>query len=150
MICYISKKSKNLFTQLHENMNKELKDLSDSFEGGGRILNENPFFLEERARIAAFYEEEKKSLAKYRQFIVIEEMEEYKNFDGESVIIGCSVDVLFNGHPISYKILGTKEGNMDENILSCEAPISIAILGKKVGDTIPFRDDELKIISVCL
>ena len=63
----------------------------------------------------------KKSLwDKWNAAIVIEDTEEYKNFDGKTVIRGSVVKINMDDEECEYQIKGSDEGNINEDILSCE------------------------------
>ena len=56
--------------------------------------------------------------------------------------------MLIDGEEESYIILGNNEGDYEKNIISCNAPISKAVLGKKVGESIIFNDMKITILHV--
>jgi len=150
-LCYVSRANANYLLKLDEQMRKELKSLAESVESGGnRILEENPFFLQERARIMETYDRQKREQSKYLNTVIIEEMEQYKNFDSVTVIIGCKVKIEDDGEIEEYQILGTNEGDIYNKILSCNAPMSTELIGRKVGDSFPFRGSIIKILEVSL
>ena len=112
-------------------------------------LRENQEFMQ--LRVQAMYDlpAKKKSMAeKCNNVCVIEDMDEYKNFDGKTAIIGSKVKLDFDGDICEYTILGTDEGNIDEDILSCDAPIAKALLGKEIGDEVLFNDETIRILDV--
>lgn len=75
----------------------------------------------------------------YRSAVIIEETEEYMNWDVTTVSRKCEVDLEIEGEVEKYTILGHGEANVLDNVLSCEAPIAIKLLGKKVGDVVYFN-----------
>lgn len=112
-------------------------------------LRENSEFMQ--LRVKAMYElpQKKENLWKRcNEAIIIEDMDSYKNFDGQTVIVGCIVEVRFDGENCRYTILGTDEGNIKESVLSCNAPIARALLGKHIGESIVFNDMKVSILSV--
>lgn len=112
-------------------------------------LRENPEFME--LRVKAMYELPRKRdelWQKYNAAIIIQEMQEYKQFDGTDVIIGAKVTLEFNGEECTYVILGNDEGDLENNILSCEAPLSKAIINRKEGEIIQFGKNTIKILKV--
>jgi transcription elongation GreA/GreB family factor len=102
-------------------------------------------------RVKAMYElpQKKEELwNKYENAIIIEDMDEYKNFDGNTVIRGCNVSLMLDDEKVDYFISGTDEGNIDEDIMSCSAPIAEAILNKNIGDKILFNGFYIEILNV--
>jgi len=84
----------------------------------------------------------------YRNAVIIEETEEYKNWDATTVSRKCEVDLEIDGEVERYTILGHGESNVLENVVSCEAPIAIKLLGKKTGDAIEFNGMKIVIKGV--
>lgn len=112
-------------------------------------LRENPEFMS--LRVKAMYElpaQKRELWNRYENAAIIEESEAYKNFDGNTVIIGSVVTIDFDGDIEEYTILGNAEGDIDTNILSCGAPISEALLGHVVGDSVIFNAMTMKILKV--
>lgn len=68
--------------------------------------------------------------------IIIEETPEYINWDGNTIIRKCEEQLNVGGEVENFKILGSNEGNIDNNILSCNAPLVLALIGHKVGDVV--------------
>ena len=56
------------------------------------------------------------------------------------VQVGSTVTVDSGGKEKTYTILGSSEPDPARGIVSYTSPIGIALLGKKVGDVVPFRD----------
>ena len=111
-------------------------------------LRENPEYMSLRVKLMYELPQKKKRLYEScKNSIIIEDMEEYKNFDGTTVIIGSEVQLLIDGEEECYKILGNCEGGLEETI-SCVAPLAQAILNKRVGDKIKFRDMQICILAV--
>ena len=54
----------------------------------------------------------------------------------------------YDGDEEVYTILGSNEGDFQNGFLSCESPLVLALLGKKVGDVIDFNGSIIKIVSV--
>ncbi len=112
-------------------------------------LRENSEYMD--LRVQAMYslpEKRKQLFQRYQTAIIIEETDDYKKFDGTKVIIGSKVQLIFDGYEEEYTILGNEEGNLDEDIISCESPLAQVLIGKKVGETIDFNGISIKIISV--
>lgn len=112
-------------------------------------LRENPEYMALRVKVMYTLPEQKKiAYERYKNAIIIEDSEEYKNFDGTTVIKGSQVQLLIDGKEKSYTILGSSEGNLKHSIISCEAPIAKALLSKKVGESIKFNNMDIVILSV--
>lgn len=112
-------------------------------------LRENPEFME--LRVKAMYElpAKKQSLwERYNSAIVIEETDEYKNFDGNTVIRGCEIKVQIDGEECKYQIKGSNEGDIFNDILSCDAPMAQALLGHKIHEVVKFNDMKIRVMSV--
>lgn len=112
-------------------------------------LRENPEYMALRVKVMYTLPEQKKiAYERYKNAIIIEDSEEYKNFDGTTVIKGSQVQLLIDGREESYTILGSSEGNRKQRIISCESPIAKALLSKKVGESIKFNNMDIFILSV--
>ena len=88
--------------------------------------------------------------AKIRNAKIIDE----KEIDTKTVQIGNTVvlhDEEFD-EDVEYTIVGSTEVNVAENKISNESPIAVAILGKKVGETVsiesPNGNYDIKIVSI--
>ncbi len=79
---------------------------------------------------------------------IIEETDEFLNWDYNTVIRMCKVGFTMNGIKQEFTILGKNECDTFNKILSCEAPLVLALLGHSVGDTVTFRDKTIYIDSV--
>ena len=68
------------------------------------------------------------------------------------VQLGNKVTVLVQNQQKTYRILGSAETNPKKGIISQNSPLGIALLGKKVGDTVDigFKEKivEYKIIKI--
>lgn len=62
-------------------------------------------------------------------------------FTGDTVRFGASVTVVDEetDEEHTYKIVGEYEGDMEKNKVSLTAPISKALIGKSVGDSVAVR-----------
>lgn len=52
----------------------------------------------------------------------------------ESVVCGCEVDFLFDGHQDSFKIVAYGDGDIDNNKIVYEAQIAKVMIGKRKRD----------------
>lgn len=149
---YITKQGhENLYEQL-STIDQEIAETNKRMGESVRLdndLRENPEFME--LRVKSMYELPRKKEVvwnKYQEALIIEETEEYKKFDQSKVIIGSTVFIDFDGESCKYTILGTDEGNLDADILSCEAPIAKILIGKQVGETVTFNGMVIKIKEI--
>lgn len=152
MATYLTKKGREKIYQEYLNIDDEIKKTNREMGESAKLdndLRENPEFM--ALRVKAMYElpQKKEELFKvFSQAEVIEEMPEYINFDGSTVIMGTKVVLDFDGDEEVYTIHGTNEGNIEDGIISENSPIARAIIGKKVGDIVTFRNMSIKILSV--
>lgn len=149
---YISRKGHEKLYEECQNIDKEIfKYQQEMGESAKRDndLRENPECMELRVKLTYVLPEQKRKVnERYDNAVIIEDTEEYRNFDGVTVIKGSEVEVLFDGEKETYTILGNSEGNLDENILSCDAPIAETLLGRKIGDIVNFNNFKVEILSV--
>ncbi len=102
-------------------------------------LRENPEYMELRVKAMYTLPQKKQKLdERVKDCKIIEETNEYKNFDG-NVIVGSKVKVICDGEEETYIILGDNEGNLDNNIISCKAPFAQALLGKHIKEIVNFN-----------
>lgn len=112
-------------------------------------LRENSEYMLLRVKAMYTIPNQKKELSqKIRNAIIIEDTDEYKNWDGLTVIRKCCTSLSVDNYDVDYVILGENEGDIENNILSCEAPFALSILGHKVGDTVIFNGMSIKIKNV--
>lgn len=150
---YITKEG---YQQLYEdylNVDNEITDANKMMGESVKRdndLRENPEFMQ--LRVKAMYElpTKKRTLwDKYRSAIIIEESEEYLQFDGKTVIRGSKVKLDFDGQDIcEYQIKGSDEGDLNNDILSCDAPMAQALLGKQLGTVVVFNGISIEILEI--
>ena len=149
---YVSKKGYEALYEEIERIDKII--LKTSVEMGESAkrdndLRENPEYMDLRKKLMYDLPRNRLELIKkYEAATIIEEMDEYLNFNGKHVILGSRVEIDFEDEICSYTILGTDEGDIDNNIMSCKAPLSEALLGKKVGEIIKFNNMNIKILKI--
>ena len=144
------KKLKKEYENIEEEYNKTTKLMGKSDEMDSD-LRENPEFMELRVKAMYGVPNRKRELAQElrQNIIIIEETNEYKNWDNQSVIRKCKIHISIDGLPEEeYTILGCNEGNLKENILSCEAPLVMSLLGHKIGEEIEFNGMKIVINNV--
>lgn len=101
--------------------------------------------------VSSFYLEPGKKRELQKELVnatIIEETEEYLNWDQNTVIRMCKVGFTMNGKMQEYTILGKNEADIPNKILSCDAPLVLALLGHSVGDTLMFNNREIFIDNV--
>jgi transcription elongation GreA/GreB family factor len=57
---------------------------------------------------------------------------------GDKVELGTRVEVLLNGKPKTFEIVGDDEAEPAKGLISFNAPLSRAMLGAEVGELLPF------------
>ena len=151
---YISRVGYKKLLSAYDNVDNEIAELNRKIGESVKSdndLRENPEFMQ--LRVKAMYElpqKKKTLLQKYRDAVIIEDTAEYKNFDGTQIIIGSVATITFGDEECTYTILGNDEGDIDNDILSCEAPLSKLLVGKKVGDKFIFNDEDIVILKITL
>ncbi len=87
---------------------------------------------------------------KLRTSTIIDE----KEIDTSKVSIGCTVKILdieFNKE-LSFKIVGSSESDPNNNMISNESPVGVALLGKQENETVEVRAPsgvlKFKILSI--
>lgn len=110
--------------------------------GDLRENSEFKFAQERRARLQAELKTLSQQLNKAR--IITKE-----DINAEEVGVGITVKVQSNrGKEIKYSILGPWDANAEENILSFNSKLALAMEGKRKGETFKFKDEEFKITSL--
>ncbi len=112
-------------------------------------LRENPEYME--LRVKAMYAIPRKKKELFEQLsnsVIIEDTEEFKNWDKETVIAKCRISLMIDGEIETYDVLGANESDFDKNILSCEAPLVKALLGHKKGEIVVFNGLEIQIKNI--
>ena len=149
---YISRKGYEELYQRYLEMDKKIQDTMKKMGESAKRdndLRENPEYME--LRVQAMYtlpQQKEKLFTRYQNAIIIEETEEYKKFDGNTVIMGTKVKLMVDGEEEEYKILGNNEGNLKLSILSCDAPIAKAVIQKHLKETIQFKGMEISILAI--
>ena len=112
-------------------------------------LRENPEFMDLRYKAMYVLPKQKEELQRVlKNVTIIEDTDEYKNFDGKTVIPCAKVVITIDGDDEEYSILGYGETDIDNGIISYDAPIVQAIMGKHVGDVVSFNGMQIIIKSV--
>lgn len=149
---YITRKGYNDLYQKYLEIDSQIQDTMKKMGESAKRdndLRENPEYME--LRVQAMYtlpKQKEEIFIRYQNAIIIEETEEYKNFDGNTVIMGTQVKLMIDGEGEEYKILGNKEGDLNRSILSCEAPIAKAIIQKHLNETVQFNGMNISILSI--
>ncbi len=151
---YYTKEGFKRIKEEYENIDNEYNKITKLMGKSDEMdsdLRENPEFMELRVKAMYAIPNRKRELAQElkKNIIIIEETEEYKNWDGKTVIRKCQINVSINGmQGKEYTILGCNEGDISKNIISCEAPLVMALLGHKIGEEIEFNGMKVTINNV--
>ena len=72
------------------------------------------------------------------------------NPTGEKVEFGAKVHILLNGKPKCFWIVGDDEADHASGKISFKAPLSQAMLGAEIGETLPFGDveDAIQVVRI--
>lgn len=152
MPIFLSRKGKEKIYQQYLEVDKEIQQTNKAMGESVKMdndLRENPDFM--ALRVKSMYDLPKKKKDLYTMYIdsiVIEDQPEYVNFDGETVIIGSTVEIFMNNKKMKYTILGTNEGDLANRIIAENSPLAQALLGNKVGQHISFNDFNIEIVNV--
>ena len=149
---YISRKGYEELYQMYLEIDQQIQETMRKMGESAKRdndLRENPEYMELRVQAMYTLPKQKENLfTRYQNAIIIEETDEYNNFDGSMVVMGTKVKLMIDGEEEEYKILGNNEGNINMSILSCEAPMSKAIIHKHLKETIQFNGMEISILSI--
>lgn len=113
--------------------------------------------LSENAEYDAAKEEQgflEKRIKEINDMLVNAVIIDENNIDTKTVGIGCVVkllDIEFD-EKLEYKIVGTTEAHIDDNLISNESPLGKALMGKKKGAIVdvdtPAGVAKFKILSI--
>jgi transcription elongation GreA/GreB family factor len=150
---YVSINRLDLVKKNLEGVRDEIDDalrLMGEFSKDETSVYENNAFLEQRRRIMHELPQRLERILPCRATVIfIEETDDYKNFDGETVIRGSRVTIRRGDEePESYDILGSYEADPLNGILSCDCALAKALIGAKKGSEIPFNDQKVVIMEV--
>lgn len=109
-------------------------------------LRENPDYMALQTKAMT---EMKVKINKIKEVLfnckIIEDSIEYKVSDNSEVYIGAHVKVEFSDSYVEeYRILGYDEADIDNNIISYLSPLGNSLLGKKIGETFEFINNDFK------
>lgn len=64
-----------------------------------------------------------------------------EKLSGQKVLFGATVDLEESetGKKMTYQIVGQYEANLEKGLLSLQAPLARALIGKEVGDFVEFN-----------
>jgi transcription elongation GreA/GreB family factor len=151
---YISRKGYFKLIEKINNIDNEIENvLNEMGESCKRDndLRENPEFMDLRVKAMYSLPREKERLVElYTSCTIIEEMDDFINWDGETVVIGSDVELILKGEIRHFRILGTSEGDLKNGIISCNARLAQVLIGHKVGEQIEFNNMNIEIIGVSL
>lgn len=141
------KKLRNSLDELRIDFEKNIRNLGAVERENN--LSESTEFIQERFKVTYTYNAERaKIIENLNNAVIIEDTEEFKNWNEQTVSRKCEVTIDYEGTQIKYKILGENEADIDNDILSCNAPLVISMLGHKVGEFIDFNGSTIYIESV--
>lgn len=141
------KRLKNSLEELRIDFEKKLRELGAVEKENN--LAESTEFIQTRFNVSYTYNNERaKIIENLNNAIIIEDTDEYRNWDGKTVSRKCIITIDYNGYKETYKILGYNDADPDNNILSNEAPIVKALLGHKVGDFVDFYGSTIYIENI--
>ena len=136
------KKLRNSLDETRIEYEQSLRRLGDVEKDNN--LSESTEFIQERFKITYSYSAERsKIIENLNNAVIIEDTEEYKNWDGQTISRKCEVTIDYNGTEVTYKILGENEADIDNDVLSCSAPIVLSMLGHRVGEFIDFNGNTI-------
>lgn len=154
MIIYLSKKGKQLLEDRIEKVEKEIIETYKQMGESTKIdndLRENPEYNELQNKVSYKLPLEKQQLKEIlNNSLIIEEQEFYKTFNGNEVIIGSQVTLLYNGAEEVYLIVGYGEEDPFENIISYNCDFASNLIGKKVNEEYKYKGANIKIINIKL
>lgn len=109
-------------------------------------LRENPDYMALQTKAMT---EIKTKIARIKEVLfnckIIEDSMEYTEADNSKVIIGAIVTIEYSDESQEqYRILGYDEADLDNNVISYLSPLGTSLLGKKIGETFEFVNNEYK------
>lgn len=141
------KKLRNSLDELRNECEQNLRKLGEVEKDNN--LAESTEFIQERFNITYTYNADRaRIIESLNNAIIIEDTEEFKNWDGQTVSRMCEITIDYEGTKITYKILGENEADLDNDILSCSAPIVLRMLGHRVGEFIDFNGNTIYIENI--
>ena len=112
-------------------------------------LRENPEYLELQTKVTYKLPYEKNIIKeKLNNSLIIEDQDFYTNFDGNEVIIGSKVTILYNGDEEEYLIVGDGEEDPFNNVISYNCDFANNIIGKKLNEEFKYREADIKIKKI--
>lgn len=133
-IFYLSRKNYEKMRLELENLKKIKAQLSEEIGEAARQGD-----LKENAEYAAAKEKQAETLAKINELEIRLrncEITDDINVDRTEIRIGATVTLEDEkGKQITYTLVGSMESNPDQGLLSVKAPMAMAMLGKKAGES---------------
>lgn len=70
--------------------------------------------------------------------------------DGSKIEFGVTAQLLLNGNPKSFRLVGDDEADPASGTISFKSPLAQAILGAEVGDLLPFgeKEDAIHVVAI--
>lgn len=148
----ISRKGYKQLCHKYEELEQKISNIQKAMQDSVRRdndLSENHELVELRIQAMYTLPKEKETLLKrIHNCEIIEDTDLFKKFDGTTIIPGVTVSCQIDDELELFTILGDKESDMDEQIVSCIAPIAKAILGRHINDRIDFNGMTITIKSI--
>jgi len=136
------------YDKIAQEVENTLKEMGESAKRDND-LRENSEYMDLRVKAMYVLPEQKRKMYERKQnAVIIEETDEYKNFDGTTVIIGSEVELIIDGEIEVYKILGDIESDPDNTIISWKTDLATTVLNKHVGETVELNNMKIIIKSV--
>lgn len=154
MSIYLSKKGKKILEDRIDKVEKEIIETYKQMGESTKIdndLRENPEYNDLQNKVSYKLPLEKKQLKEtLNNALIIEEQDFYKNFNGNEVVIGTRVTLLYNGNKETYSIVGYGEEDPFENIISYNCDFAINLIGKKINEEYKYKNACIKVLDVKL
>lgn len=120
----------------------------NNFDKETNLSEGSSFLFRKNELYNRFKQTEKEYNEKINNYIIIEDTDDYINWTGKTIIRKCEVFLNWNGMEQNFKILGDNESDLENDIMSCEAPIAKLLLGHKIGDILDFRNNKIEILDI--
>ena len=152
MSVYISLVGKKKLLDKLESIEKEITETYRLMGESTKVdndLRENPEYLELQTKISYKLPLERSKVKEIlNNSLVIEEQEFYKLFNGEEVIIGSKVTLIYDNAEEIYHIVGEGEEDPFNNIISYKCDFAFNLIGKKINEEFKYKNANIKVIKI--
>ena len=149
---YLSKEGKKQLEKKIDAIDQEIIDTYRMMGESTKIdndLRENPEYLDLQTKVSYKLPHEKNKLKEVlRNSLILEDQDFYKNFDGETVIVGAKVTLLYNGDKEEYSIVGYGQDDPFNNVIIYNCDFANSLLGKKKGEQFQYKNSTIKILKI--